>query len=173
MHPARNFNPEWGYLAPAPNFMRTLQIAVVAAAVGATGCAAVVFSLIDRRAAEESVAARTLAADAPSASVAVRAQELPQESPPVAAQAGRPLASESGSVTTMQRLIIGAALAEAPPLRDAPPGGPFAAQRTLAKQQPVWNSRANSPLRPADRGPVALLRTLGAPTSTSPPHGDY
>ena len=67
MRPAANFNPEWGYLAPAPNFMRTLRIVVVAAAVGATGGAAVVFSLIDRPAAEVSVAARTMAADAPSA----------------------------------------------------------------------------------------------------------
>jgi hypothetical protein len=58
---AGNFNPEWGYLAPAPSFIRTVRIAVVAAAVGATAGAAVVFSLVDRPVAEESVAARTLA----------------------------------------------------------------------------------------------------------------
>jgi hypothetical protein len=56
---AGNFNPEWGYLAPAPSFIRTVRIAMVAAAVGATAGAAVVFSLVDRPTAEESVAART------------------------------------------------------------------------------------------------------------------
>ncbi len=58
---ADNFNPEWGYLAPAPNFMRTARVALVAAAVGAISGAGVVLSLIDRPAAEEtSIAARTL-----------------------------------------------------------------------------------------------------------------
>ena len=60
MRHAGNFNPEWGYLAPAPNFLRTTRLFVVAAAIGATASAAVVFSLMDRPAAETSVAARTL-----------------------------------------------------------------------------------------------------------------
>jgi hypothetical protein len=42
---AGNFNPEWGYLAPAPSFMRTARIVVVATAIGATAGAAVVLSL--------------------------------------------------------------------------------------------------------------------------------
>ncbi len=108
MRQAANFNPEWGYLAPAPNFMRTLRIVVVAAAIGATGGAAVVFSLTDRPDAELSVAARTMAADAPSASVAVLAPVLSS----VAAQAVHPLASELGVATTMERPASGAALAE-------------------------------------------------------------
>ena len=60
MRHAGNFNPEWGYIAPAPNFLRTARVFVVAAAIGATASAAVVFSLMDRPAAETSVAARTL-----------------------------------------------------------------------------------------------------------------
>ena len=60
MRHAGNFNPEWGYLAPAPNLLRTMRLFVVAAAIGATASAAVVFSLMDRTAAETSVAARTL-----------------------------------------------------------------------------------------------------------------
>ena len=60
MRHAGNFNPEWGYLAPAPNLVRTTRLFVVAAAIGATASAAVVFSLMDRTAAETSVAARTL-----------------------------------------------------------------------------------------------------------------
>jgi hypothetical protein len=58
---ADNFNPEWGYLAPAPSFMRTARVAFVAASIGAISGAGVVFSLIDHPAAEEvSTAARTL-----------------------------------------------------------------------------------------------------------------
>jgi hypothetical protein len=60
MRHAGNFNPEWGYIAPAPNFLRTARVFIVAAAIGATASAAVVFSLMDRPAAETSVAARTL-----------------------------------------------------------------------------------------------------------------
>ena len=68
---ADNFNPEWGYLAPAPSFMRTARIALVAAAIGAISGAGVVFSLIDRPAAEEtSIAARTLVQQSDSAFVA-------------------------------------------------------------------------------------------------------
>jgi hypothetical protein len=60
MRHAGNFNPEWGYIAPAPNFLRVARVFVGAAAIGATASAAVVFSLMDRPATETSVAARTL-----------------------------------------------------------------------------------------------------------------
>ena len=52
MRSAGNFSPEWGYLAPAPSFMRTARIVVVATAIGATAGAGVVLSLLDRPAAE-------------------------------------------------------------------------------------------------------------------------
>jgi hypothetical protein len=42
---ATNFHPEWGYLAPAPSFMRTARIVAVATAIGATAGGAVVLSL--------------------------------------------------------------------------------------------------------------------------------
>ncbi len=45
MRSAGNFSPEWGYLAPAPSFMRTARIVVVATAIGATAGAGVVLSL--------------------------------------------------------------------------------------------------------------------------------
>ena len=63
MRSAGNFSPEWGYLAPAPSFMRTARIVLVATAVGATAGAGVVLALIDRPAAEAdktSVAARAI-----------------------------------------------------------------------------------------------------------------
>ena len=48
MRSAGNFSPEWGYLAPAPSFMRTARVVVVATAIGATAGAGVVLSLLDR-----------------------------------------------------------------------------------------------------------------------------
>lgn len=39
-----NFNLEWGYLAPAPSFLRNVRLVVVAATVAATASAAVVRS---------------------------------------------------------------------------------------------------------------------------------
>ena len=48
MRSAGNFHPEWGYLAPAPSFMRTIRIALVATAIGAVAGAAVVVSLVER-----------------------------------------------------------------------------------------------------------------------------
>jgi hypothetical protein len=60
-----NFNPEWGYLAPAPSLLRTARVLLVATAIGAITSAAVIFSLIDRPAAETTIAARTLVLSAP------------------------------------------------------------------------------------------------------------
>jgi hypothetical protein len=55
-----NFNLEWGYLAPAPSFLRNVRLVVVVATIAATASAAVVFALVRQPAAEASVAARTL-----------------------------------------------------------------------------------------------------------------
>ena len=145
MRRAANFNPEWGYLAPAPSFMRSARLVMVALAIGATAGAAVVFSLLDRPVAEESVAARTLVQTpvaSPSAMVSapVVAQlqtesqhAQPQAdvpgalrrqaamlSPPGAGAAGL-AAGESGTAAPTQRPAGAVALAEAPAATDAPP----------------------------------------------------
>lgn len=63
MRSAGNFHPEWGYLAPAPSFMRTMRIALVATAIGATAGAVVVVSLVARpgsSSADSSIAAHAL-----------------------------------------------------------------------------------------------------------------
>ncbi len=57
MRSAGNFSSEWGYLAPAPSFVRTARIVVVATAIGATAGAGVVFSLIEHPAPEVSTSA--------------------------------------------------------------------------------------------------------------------
>jgi hypothetical protein len=150
MRHARNFNPEWGYLAPAPSFVRTARAVLVAVAVGASGGAAVVFSLVDRPEAEESVAARTLAlvpdtspaisspamaATAPAAQLQAQEQRpAPQARAnreltgsaaagpaPASAHAAGPAAVESGTLSTRQRPPGVAALAEAPAIVEGPP----------------------------------------------------
>jgi hypothetical protein len=85
MRHARNVNPEWGYVAPAPSVMRTDCLIVVAAIILVTAGAATVFSLLHRPVVEESVAAGTLVAPEVSrpltAGISVAAQQPtePQE----------------------------------------------------------------------------------------------
>ena len=62
MRHARHFNPEWGYVAPAPSVMRTDCLIVVAAIILAAAGTATVFSLLHRPVMEASVAAHTLVA---------------------------------------------------------------------------------------------------------------
>jgi hypothetical protein len=191
MRHAGNFHPEWGYLAPAPSFARTARIAIVAAAIGATAGSAVVFSLVDRPGIEDTVAARTLAQPADSvltvAPVAAAAgtQNAERRIPVTGADDKRSAASvardraqdhaphlipsassESGTVSTTQRLTGATGLAEASVMTDVPPtaqpssdamagnGDAMQAQKKLAGKK--------LPPQPAPpRGPLALLRSFG------------
>jgi hypothetical protein len=67
MRSAGNFHPQWGYLAPAPSFLRGVRIVLVATAVGATAGAAVVVSLLGRPGADadNSLAAHALVTSTP------------------------------------------------------------------------------------------------------------
>jgi hypothetical protein len=129
-----NFNLEWGYLAPAPSFLRNVRLVVVAATIAATVSAAVVFALVRQPAAEASVAARTLVqpvdvATAPKVAAAELqtqsghasspdAQHAPgpsgRESAPAVAQASASpsAASGSGIASTMPRAQVAAAATE-------------------------------------------------------------
>ena len=129
MRYAGNSHPEWGYLAPAPSFLRTARIVIVATAVGATAGAGVVFALVDRPAAESSVAARTLvpptaaapiSAGAPAQLAPQLAQISDQPTKPVAgAEGGASSASEASPRSTARLPAGAAALAEAPAATDA------------------------------------------------------
>ena len=46
---SRNFDPDWGRFVPSPNYRAMLTAVSVATAIGATGSAAVVLSLVDRQ----------------------------------------------------------------------------------------------------------------------------
>jgi hypothetical protein len=68
MRSAGNFHPEWGYLAPAPSFMRTARVALVATAIGGTAGAVVVVSLVAHPGADAdntSIAAHALVTSPP------------------------------------------------------------------------------------------------------------
>jgi hypothetical protein len=69
MHRASNFHPEWGFLAPAPGFVRTARVALVATTIGATVGAGVVFSLLAYPTTESAVSVRTLVRPAETALV--------------------------------------------------------------------------------------------------------
>ena len=173
MRHAGNFNPEWGYLAPAPNFLRTTRLFVVAAAIGATASAAVVFSLMDRPAAETSVAARTLVQPVepalPARSAPLVAQLQTQSEPASASQTQRadassamrpqgaavavyagaasPVASESGAASTTQSPPIAAVLAESPRIMttDAPPAHALTTESSTAAAPDVAQAPTPSP----------------------------
>jgi len=156
MRHAGNFNPEWGYIAPAPNFLRTVRVLVVAAVIGAMASAAVVFSLTDRPVAETSVAARTLVqpvepalptrsaplvtqlqtqSEQTSVSQTERADAVGAMRPQGAAVVARGGAgSPAGAASTIQRPQIAAPLAEAPRIMttEAPPAPALASERNTA-----------------------------------------
>jgi hypothetical protein len=141
-----NFNPEWGYLAPAPSLLRTARVFLVAAAIGGTTSAAVVFSLMDQPAAETTVAARTLVLSA-EPSLSAPATKLMAQQPAQSARssvsptpgaeasgphgaagaahatAGSAAASEPSAAPTTPSAPVAAPLAEAPrvTMTDAPP----------------------------------------------------
>jgi hypothetical protein len=181
-----NFNPEWGYLAPARSFMRTARVAIVAAAIGATSGAAVVFSLIDRPAAEEtSIAAHTLVQQGDSAFVVAPAAaqlQAPHEIGGATNHRGGPLASlaasEASRSSSYQNPANVSALAEAPAaIASTPPTNEPAVaadtpsvQKKVAKRQPqpqqrlTWRApreqvygAAREQAYGAGRTPLALL----------------
>jgi hypothetical protein len=168
MRRAANFNPEWGYLAPAPSFVRSARLVIVAAAIGATAGAAVVFSLADRPAAEPSVAARTLVrqplvtvaatvgapvvaplqtesqhaqsrADAPSAAQRQAAMLAPAHVGSTGSFAG-----ESGGMPAVQHPASALALAEVPAVTNAPPAQ-GANEVVAAEPAPAQKTPAKKP----------------------------
>jgi hypothetical protein len=186
MRHGRNLNPEWGYVAPASGFMRTARF-IVAAIVGATAGVVIVFSLLDRPVAEESVAARTLVGRDASwpvtADTSAAAQQptepqqqirLPaalqnsteQKAPPVLA-AGvktRPQQSELATTLASQHPTNAAALAETRAVKDTP------AVQTPNNTVAVAPDPALTP-QPQSKGPRKTPRTAprnGAPRYDSP-----
>ena len=107
-----SFHPEWGYLAPAPSFIRTVRIVFIATAVGAAVGAGVGFSWIGHGA-ESSVAARTLvrpmkAAPTP-ANTPAQVPNEPRASPTTGAKEGIAALSEIPAATDEPATAVTAA----------------------------------------------------------------
>jgi hypothetical protein len=106
MRSAGNFHPEWGYLAPTPSFVRTLRIALVATAIGATAGAGVVVSLVAHPAsgstADSSIAAHALVTGVPAANPAsaAAAQAAAVVLPPPAAASAQQATPPGGAGTS-------------------------------------------------------------------------
>ncbi len=160
MRSAGNFSPEWGYLAPAPSFMRTARIVVVATAIGAIAGAGVVLSLVDRP-----------AADNDQASVNAHALVTSVEAAPAASTASNDAGSSAAPVN-------GATAAPAPalPLAPAPvasraaaPPGPA---NVPAENPDMGKSPGKVTAYPAAK-PVQGMAALsdGSPASDAAPDG--
>jgi hypothetical protein len=82
---SHDFYPEWGCLAPAPNFLRTIRTVAVATAIGAAvgGGAVLSFAAYSEKA-QTSVAQRTLVGPVPAVPTAIN---MPQSSPEKASYA--------------------------------------------------------------------------------------
>ena len=139
---AGNFHPEWGYLAPAPNFMRTARVVVVATAIGATAGAAVVLSLAER-------SAPGAVADAGKTLVVVHSLVQPAEA---AVPAAPPVI---------------APVATAVPTAPVAPAAPAKAQASV---QPQFSVQPNLPAAaPVTRQPSAPPVTASAQPVAPPP----
>jgi hypothetical protein len=181
MLPAGNFNLEWGYLAPAPSFLRTVRLVVVAAAIAATASAAVVFALMRQPAAEESIAARTLVQSVDQAPPTGRAPVATETRTQAehAADAGTSAASESGDASAHPRTPAAVALAEAPRMMaDAPPAreaseisaSPVREAAPSLKppsKKPRLTSRDERPVVAASSARIALARYANRPAPPS------
>jgi hypothetical protein len=187
MRHGRNFNPEWGYVAPASGFMRTSRF-MVAAIVGATAGAVIVFSLLGRPVAEESVAARTLVKPDASwpvtagTSVAVQQPTEPQQikspaevqnsaeekAPPMLAAGVKTRPQQSELATMSQRRTGAAALSETPAVTNT------ASAQTPNNTVAVAPDPASAP-QPQSKGARKTSRTAprhGAPRYDSPRYYD-
>jgi hypothetical protein len=185
MRCADNFNPEWGYLAPAPSFMRTARVALVAAAVGAVSSAGVIFSLIDRPAGEEtSIAARTLVLQSDSVLIAApRAAQLqaPHEigtatdhvaNFPSVAESDTDVGSAPRSSVTALMPVVAAAAPTRAASETAVAADPTSPQKRAVKRQQLPQQRltwrAPEPAFSSAGAPLALL-----PNGSYPMRGQY
>jgi hypothetical protein len=150
MRSAGNFHPEWGYLAPAPSFMRTARIVLVAMAIGATAGAAVIISLVQRPAsdaANTSIAAHALVTSVP----------VVDQPPVAAAPADEPAVAQTPVPSPSQSVATTSPVATAnPPARNAasatkanlispPPARPGGSVAALSESPQATAAQTESP----------------------------
>ncbi len=151
---AGNFHPEWGYLAPAPNFMRTARVVVVATAIGATAGAAVVLSLAER-------SAPGAVADAGKTLVVVHSLVQPAEA---AARAAAPVAAATPTAIVAP-IVTAAPVAPAAPVKVQASVQPTPANTPVTRQPSAPPATASAqPIAP----PPAPSDSRAVSTSTAP-----
>jgi hypothetical protein len=164
MRSAGNFHPEWGYLAPAPSFMRTARLALVATAVGATAAAVVVVSLLDRPGSADdnaSIAMHALVTSAPVAPVVATASPVLN---PVANEFGKPpVAITSVPASGPAQPAIAAAPIPAPASARAPSA--LAGASRVGASRPINVAASPAPL--AASASIAALNDT-PPTAAAP-----
>ena len=160
---AGNFHPEWGYLAPAPNFMRTARVVVVATAIGATAGAAVVLSLAER-------SAPGAVADAGKTLVVVHSLVQPAEAaaPVAAATPASVIAPVATAAPAKLQASIQPSTTSTVPVTRQPSAPPATAgAQPIAPPPAPSDSRAVS--TPAAPASVAALSESPPVTEASPP----
>jgi hypothetical protein len=158
MRSAGNFNSEWGYLAPAPSFMRTARVVLVATAIGATAGAAVVLSLIDRPATDRDKTA-SVAAHA----IVTSAQAAPATTVASGSSASAALAAPV-KVTTAAPPAVASTAQALPAAPIAPkfvPAGPSPVAPQVAVQPPPPAMQSSDP-------PQSRVVTQSAPAVPPP-----
>jgi hypothetical protein len=153
MRSAGNFHPEWGYLAPAPSFLRTARTALVATAIGATAAAIVVVSLVERPDGNNdntSIAAHALVTSAPVISSATAATQ--------------PVAKDSASVGRVSVPRVAVVPVPAPAQ-----GRPAVVARTLppvpVSRPPEAAASANEPDAAGTPAPASVAALTETPAS--------
>lgn len=177
MRSAGNFSPEWGYLAPAPSFMRTARMVVVATAIGATAGAAVVLTLIERPATEPSpaaVAARAIVTSVQAATppAAQRAVTTAVQAAPVApAQAASAVSAAPVNASTATNLPAGQPVSVSVAPGVMPAGQAAAAPIVPASpQEPPSVTASTEQPAPAEAVPaIAPDDTAALPAEPTPP----
>jgi hypothetical protein len=154
MRSAGNFHPDWGYLAPAPSFVRTARIVLVAMAIGATAGAAVMISLVPHSATD---AANTpIAAHALVTSVPVMAEA------PAAAPLDEAVAAQTPAVPQMQAAVSPPA-SKSNMVAPAPAQAPGSVATLAGSSSPVSATPAEAEAQPA----VSPDETVTAPEPPS------
>lgn len=154
---AGNFHPEWGYLAPAPNFMRTARVVVVATAIGATAGAAVVLSLAER-------SAPGAVADAGKTLVVVHSLVQPAEA---AASATAPVAAATAAPVIASVVAPVAPAAPAKVQASIQPSSPASAPVTRQPSAPPVTASAQPIAPPPEPSDSRAVSTSAAPASVA------
>jgi len=162
MRAGGNFHPEWGYLAPAPSFMRTARIVAVATAIGATAGAAVVLSLAG------SSGNGGIAANDEKSLVVVHSFVQPAEAAPVVAQqAAPPDATAPVIVPSPPPAAAGASSNVNVQASVQPANGSLMLLPPAGRVSPPAASESRSVSTPAVPASVAALAEIPPATDTS------